>query len=266
MASLTELATRRLGAVLAGTCIVTAAAAGSAGVVIGQHTSGGGSSGNDAGGPGATSATTSQPSPAATVVTVIPSATSVGADNTAAPTGSLPGAPSRVNQFGIPVGYPHTEPGAISACGNYVSAYSDVRNREPSRIAKIFNSIAVPQSAKKLSDQVIAADSKNSTDYGVNSALSPQVNFDIRVAGYTVQSYTTQAASITIWGISSFGVYDSTDVNKAPRAGWGTDSCKVQWYSGDWRIQDAGDGGFGPDITERSSESFNRFIFVGAAS
>jgi hypothetical protein len=227
---------------------------------------GGGHAAQENRGISATPAATSQPSPSATVLTVVPPATSAGADHTAEPAGSLPGAPSRVNEFGIPVGYPHTEAGAISACGNYVSAYSDVRNREPSRIAKIFDTIAVPQSAKKLTDQVIAADKKNSTDYGVSSALSPKVNFDIRVAGYTVQSYTPQAASITVWGISSFGVYDSTDVKTAPRAGWGTDACKVQWYSGDWRIQDAGDGGFGPDITERGSESFTHFLYVGAES
>jgi hypothetical protein len=265
LASLTELATRRLGAVLAGTCIVTAAAAGSAGVVIGQHTSGGGSSGNDAGGPGATSATTSQPSPAATVVTVIPSATSVGADNTAAPTGSLPGAPSRVNQFGIPVGYPHTEPGAISACGNYVSAYMAAGNREPTRIRNVLNSISISGVADKVSKSIIDTDTQTEKNFGIQSINSPEAAFNLRVVGYHTQSFTPAKASVQIWANASVGVYGSS-AELAPQESWGTDVCTVAWTGGDWKLADAGNGPDGPSPTDRASEQFQRFILQGAPS
>lgn len=265
MASLTELATRRLGLFLGGTCLVTAIAAGSAGVAIGQHTSGGGSSGKDDGGTGVPSAT-SQPSPSATVVTVIPSATSAGADNTAAPAGALPGAPSRVNEFGIPVGYPHTEPGAISACGNYVSAYSDVRNREPSRIKAIFSSISLPSVADKFASQIVDIDKKNAGTYAVPSINDPSVNFVSRVLGYKINSASRDTVAIDVWSATSFGIYGSQDPDLQPQTRWGSDACTVQWSNGDWKLSEAGDGPTGPLMTDRPAEDFKQYAFVGGST
>ena len=116
--------------------------------------------------------------------TLVPS---VPADGTPAE-GGFPGAPTRINEFGVPVGYPRTEAGAVSACGNYVSAYSDVRNREPTRIRQLFQSIALPSNAEPLAEQIIAVDERNAQDYSTTSVLSPAVNFNVRVAGYSVDS------------------------------------------------------------------------------
>ncbi len=179
--------------------------------------------------------------------------------------GAFPGAPTRINEFGVPVGYPHTEAGAISACGNYVSAYSDVRNREPTRIRQLFQSISLPSATDSLADEITQIDRKNAQDYGVSSILAPNVNFNVRVAGFMVRSYAGDKASISVWGVSSFGIYGNGNVVTAPRQGWGTDHCELQWSSGDWKISSAGDGPAGPDIVERSSEGYGRFLLLGAA-
>nr|MDT0666108.1 hypothetical protein [Micromonospora sp. DSM 115978] len=175
-----------------------------------------------------------------------------------------PGAPTRINEFGVPVGYPRTEAGAVSACGNYVSAYSDVRNREPSRIRELFQSIALSSNADSLADQIIAVDESNAQQYQTSSVLSPEVNFNVRVAGYSLDSYSDDEAVVTVWGISSFGIYGRSDRETAPRQGWGTDECNVSWQDEDWRIVSAGDGPGGPEIIDRDADNFGRFILLGA--
>jgi hypothetical protein len=178
--------------------------------------------------------------------------------------GAFPGAPTRVNDFGVPVGYPRTEAGAVSACGNYVSAYSDVRNREPTRIRGLFQSISIPEVAGSLADRIVKIDEKNADDYGAASIFAPNVNFNVRVAGYTVRSFSVESAKVAVWGASSFGIYESSNSATIPRQGWGTDECELRWSAGDWKIVNSGDGPLGPSITERSSEAYGRFILVGA--
>ncbi|WP_232425238.1 hypothetical protein [Pseudofrankia inefficax] len=209
---------------------------------------------------------TSQPTPPATAVTVVPSATSDGADNTAEPAGALPGAPSHVNEFGIPVGYPHTEPGAISACGNYVSAYSDVRNREPSRIRAVLGSIATSSASKTISDQIIKADDANAKAAGANSISDPGLNFNLRVVGFSAKDSTANSATVSIWSVGGIGMYSNTDITAAPREVWGSDDCTVTWTNGDWKLSAATDGPDGPAITQRPGEDFRRFFYIGGPS
>jgi hypothetical protein len=178
----------------------------------------------------------------------------------------VPGVPSRINELGIPVGYPHTEAGAISACANYSSAWGDVHNREPSRIKAVFNAIAVPESATRLANKIIENDKEIIKVYGQSSIEAPGLNFNTRSAGYATRSYNENSADITIWGIVGLGLYGSKDPKLAPRQGWGTDYCSLSWNAGDWKVTDASDGPSTPDINERAAEGFHRFILVGAGT
>ncbi|WP_307873794.1 MULTISPECIES: hypothetical protein [unclassified Frankia] len=240
----------------------TAGVSGTLGVFIGREALGH-SSGSQNRESSALPTATSQPTPPATAVTVVPSATSDGADNTAEPAGALPGAPSHVNEFGIPVGYPHTEPGAISACGNYVSAYMTTGNREPTRIRKILNSISTTGVADRLAKAITDTDTQTAKNFSVPSINSPQAAFNLRVVGYHTQTFTTTKASVKIWANSSVGVYDST-TGLNPVESWGTDICTVAWSGGDWKLVDAGNGPDGPAPTDRASEQFQRFVLQGA--
>ncbi len=146
-------ATRRLAGLLAATGVVTMIA----GVLLGRYAF------------PAPDATATQPRGAEPVGRMQPSASSTvvarpsegsgtGTSPPQAPTQTgrqLPGMPTRINEFGIPVGYPHTEAGAISACGNYVAAYVDRRNRDTYQIKKVFNEISITGVAEKLSERII---------------------------------------------------------------------------------------------------------------
>jgi len=261
LATATEWATRRLVLVIVVTAALAAAVALPAGILLGRHS--GSDTDNRSLGASASSASSPTTTPAATVV---PSPTPAGVDHTAEPTGALPGAPSRVNEFGIPVGYPHTEAGAISACGNYVSAYSDVRNREPSRIRLVLKSIATAGATTQVSDRIIKADQENSRSVGANSISDPSLNFNLRVVGFNVKTSSRDVTTISIWAVGGIGVYGNTDGTSGPSEIWGSDDCTVQWKDGDWRLSAAVDGSDGPTITQRPGENFRRFSYIGSPS
>ncbi|MCL9760738.1 hypothetical protein [Frankia sp. AiPa1] len=176
----------------------------------------------------------------------------------------IAGVPTRTNEFGIPVGYPRDQAGAISACANYDRAWGVPANRVPSRIHDMFRSISLPSDADRIANTILEVDKKNAEYLKVNSLQSPSVNWIGRVIGYSVTSYNENTANIRLWGIVGFGVYDSSNPELAPREGWGTDDCQVVWNSGDWKLTDAKDGPWTPAITERTAESFRDFILVGA--
>jgi len=258
LASVTEWATRRLILVIIAAAVVTTAVALPVGILIGRNST----SDDDRQPLGASTPSASLP-PATASVTVVPSPTSDGVDHTAEPAGALPGAPSRVNQFGIPVGYPHSQAGAISACGNYVSAYMASGNREPTRIREILKSISSAGSADKIAKSITDTDAATAKNLGVSSINAPEAAFNLRVVGYRVQSSTATKVAIQIWANASVGIYgDTPDV--APRESWGTDICTVTWTGSDWILSDAGNGPDGPAPTERASEQFQRFVLLGA--
>ncbi|SNQ51395.1 conserved hypothetical protein [Frankia canadensis] len=178
----------------------------------------------------------------------------------------VPGLPMRVNEFKIPVGYPHNEPGAVSACANYVAAYSDASNREPARIREVFKSITTEDSvAERVSQRLVEANNGTAKNFGVSSVNSPNFVLQYRVLGYKVVESKSDEAKIYIWLNANAGVTDGTPETK-PRDFWGTDLCTVQWRGSDWKLFDANDGPDGPDPAEQRSEEFRRFLLIGAGA
>ncbi len=209
------------------------------------------------------------PTPTAFPSALVPAPNASGgadAGASGAEASQVPGVPTRVNEFGIPVGYPRTQAGAVSACANYDAINGKPQNREPTTIRKLYGSVASPEVAKKLSDIIIENDKKSAKNYGVSSMQAPNFAFLGRALGYTLDRYNQNEANVTIWGVLGFGIYGSSDTNLAPREGWGTVTCRVAWTDGDWKLADAGDGPASPAITDRAAEAFKEFILVGAGS
>ncbi|ABD09431.1 hypothetical protein ThrDRAFT_00095 [Frankia casuarinae] len=259
MVSLVEWAARRLIIIIVTTGTVSVIG----GLVIGRYVvPDNGSNGPD------TASVAPQTSPSATppgvTPTLVPSPKPSSQPANTAATTSVPGVPTRINEFGIPVGYPHTEAGAVSACANYDRAYGNPANRTPSRVKDVFKSMALPEEADRLANTVISIDKENAKYFKLNSLQSPAVNWIGRVTGYTVRSYRNDEANITLWGLVGIGLYGNPDPRLAPHEGWGTDNCQVVWSSGDWKLKDASDGPWTPAITERAAESFRDFLLVGA--
>lgn len=177
----------------------------------------------------------------------------------------IAGAPTRVNSLGIPVGYPHTQAGAISACGNYISSIQNLDSRNRSRLDAIFASIGTSKSATALTQKILSSDSQTAKNFGVPSINSPNFTFDLRVVGYKIQKSSRDDVTISVWSTAGVGVLNGSE-DLAPQQIWGTDICTVTWSDQDWRLSNAGDGPNGPSITERAADDINRFAYAGGRS
>nr|WP_239393518.1 hypothetical protein [Frankia sp. CiP3] len=256
-------ATRRLAGLLAATGVVTMIA----GVLLGRYAF------------PAPDATATQPRGAEPVGRMQPSAeasstvvarpsegSGTGTSPPQAPTQTgrqLPGMPTRINEFGIPVGYPHTEAGAISACGNYVSAIQDPSMRSGGGIHLIFKSIALESSIEPLSKKIINSNAEIEKKFSISSINDPKFGFSLRVVGYKTIFNKNDEVAVSIWSTSSIGVYGDNNSGLSPQEKWGTDICKVSWSSEDWKLSEATDGPSTPPITSREAEAIQRFTYIG---
>ncbi|MEX5632076.1 hypothetical protein [Parafrankia sp. FMc2] len=256
--SLTEWAFGRLIIVIVATAAVTAIGAGGIGYVAGRHSS-------DS---GPRTPADSEP---------VPEQSAEAAPETPAvavsPTSEVPvaasdgpvGGPTRVNEFGVPVGYPHTEAGAISACGNYIAVTSVARNREQSRSRDVIMSISDEATAARLSKLLTDIDSETARNFGVPSILAPQFLMNHRVFGYRISDHRENESRIEVLSAIGAGLAEGPP-NLRPSMHWGTDVCTIAWDGSDWKLRDVSGGGEGHAMTERSSESFERFALAGVTS
>lgn len=259
MVSLTEWAFGRLIIVVVTAATVTSIVAGTVGYFAGRNSVDNNSQ----------AATRTKPSPDARIGEPAPSPTAVVPSSTEAATpadDSGPvGAPTRVNEFGVPVGYPHTEAGAISACGNYVAITSVAKNRERSRSHQIIRSISDEETATRLSNLLTEIDTETASNFNVPSVISPQFTLNHRVIGYRVNDHRDSESKIEVLSGIAAGVPEGSP-NLQPSMHWGTDICTVTWDGSDWKLRDVSGGSEGHAMTERSSESFERFTLAGVTS
>ncbi|WP_230204972.1 hypothetical protein [Parafrankia elaeagni] len=254
--SLTEWAFGRLIIVIVATATVTAIGAGGIGYVAGRHSSDSGPRTPADSDPAPEQSAEDPPETPAVAVSPTSEVPVAASDGPV-------GGPTRVNEFGVPVGYPHTEAGAISACGNYFTAYNNVTNRAEDRIRGFFGSISDQTSVETLASGILQVDEENAATLGVTSIQDPQVNFDARPLGYQIQSSSESDATIFVWGAISLGVYDSVDPIRQAQVRWGSEICQVRWQEDDWKLIDADDGPDGPLLHSRNAGEFRDFVMAG---
>ncbi|WP_076829973.1 hypothetical protein [Frankia sp. CcI49] len=257
MVSLAEWAFGRLIVVIVAASTVTAVGVGTVAFFIGRQsvdTS-----------PEASASAEPNPVVPSAQASAAPTAVVPTPDDVPTPTGEAGpvGAPTRVNEFGVPVGYPHTSSGAISACGNYYTAYNNRANRSQEKIREFFSSIADPRSVETLASGILRVDQENAAILGVPSIQDPLVNFDARPLGYQIEASSDSEAKILVWGAISLGVYDSADPVKQAQVRWGSEICQVRWQQDDWKLINADDGPDGPLLHSRSAGDFKEFVVAG---
>ncbi|WP_242666310.1 MULTISPECIES: hypothetical protein [Parafrankia] len=257
--SLAEWAFGRLIVVIVAASTVTAVGVGTVTFFIGRHSV-------DSSPEASVSAGTEPAAPSAQA-SAAPTAVVPTPDDVPTPTGEAGpvGAPTRVNEFGVPVGYPHTKSGAISACGNYVAVTSVAKNREPTRSHDIILSISDENTAARLSNLLSQVDTETAKNFNIPSVLSPQFTLNHRVIGYKITSYGENVSKVEVLSAIAAGVTDGTP-NLQPSMHWGTDLCTINWDGSDWKLRDISGGSEGHAMTERSSESFERFALAGVTS
>lgn len=143
--------------------------------------------------------------------------------------------PAPSTQDGVPVGYAHTQGGAISAAVNFEMArstssyFTDTAARD-----QVLSVIMAPQS---LASEV-TADGQATASVLSNLGLSQGQTSSLMVRsapmGTKVDSYASGLATVEVWMAGVVGVTDHSS-SLTPTASWDTYTYTLTWVNGDWK-------------------------------
>lgn len=135
---------------------------------------------------------------------------------------------------GVPVGYPDTKSGALSAAANYTAAVGGSATLTSSGRAGIVKAIAAPGSADALQSQL------NNSDPALAPLKNDQVQqnpFVLRTVPLAVKatSYNQDAATVQVFALAL-----SASTQSTASSGYATGTVNVVWAEGDWKLQQYG--------------------------
>lgn len=156
------------------------------------------------------------------------------ADDAAAPVAAEadPG-PARVVDE-VPVGYAHTEQGAVLAATNYLSAIGDKRAFSQVWRERAYRAMAAPEAVEELLDSVDASYDRIADDLALNDAAA----YDGSVlavtlpVGYRVDSYQADRATVTVWAA---GWLTRLTGEQLPLRAQ-TSTIELVWTDDDWKL------------------------------
>ena len=138
---------------------------------------------------------------------------------------------------GVPVGYQHSEQGAVAAAANYTTVLSSTLILDPPRRRAAIEALAAPETLgrqQRAFDQAVASLSKG---LGVTdgSALDGTVLLRAVPVGWRLKEYTGDRATVAIWVTSVLGALGTPPDGVPVREAWGTTTVKLRWVDGDWK-------------------------------
>lgn len=137
---------------------------------------------------------------------------------------------------GVPVGYPHTEAGAVQAAVNYQVArsspgyFTDAPTRH-----RIIRAMATSESRETLTHNDDAAMERVLASLGINHGSADTLVARAATMGTKIDSYSDQVATVEVWMAGLIGTTDE----RAPlpvSASWSTYTLTLQWQDGDWKL------------------------------
>jgi hypothetical protein len=185
-----------------------------------------------------------------------PAATGGGQQHASVNGQSGPG-PTRVEN-GVPVGYAHTQEGAVAAATNFVSVVDGPMIVQPDKYRKAIVSLAAPEASSQLQSEgeKTMASLQNVSGLATYAQQGRTIVFRTVPLSYRVESYDESAAQVSIWTEGLLAV----DGVLPPRQTWTTVTTTVKWVDGDWKLirigaYAAGSEGPVPAVTQPSAQA-----------
>jgi hypothetical protein len=181
--------------------------------------------------------------PATSAATATPGATTP--DAAATPQAQAGGAtaggvgPRRV-EHGVPVGYQHSQQGAVAAAANYAKVLSSTLILEQASRRKAIDTLAAPEARGRLQrafDQAVAPLAKG---LGVTAGSADTGTVLLRAVpvGWRMKQYSGDRATVAIWVTSVGGSLGDPPRGMPVREVWGTTTVELRWVDGDWKQLD----------------------------
>ena len=203
------------------------------GLLVGRATT----RGTAAGSPPAVPATTAAAAPSDQAQAAPPAAaatTPQAQAGEAAATGRA--GPSRVVD-GVPVGYQHSEAGAVAAAANYAQVLSSELILDKASRRKAIATLAAPEARarqQRAFDRAVASLTKG---LGVKDGAAADGTVLLRAVpvGWRLEAYTGDRATVAIWVTSVAGSLGGPPGGVPVQEGWGTTTVELRWVGGDWK-------------------------------
>jgi hypothetical protein len=193
----------------------------------------------------ATTRTTAAGPPAAAATTAVTQAQGgVATPGTAATTPQAQAGTAATSQVGprrvvdgVPVGYQHSEQGAVAAAANYAKALSSelILDRRSRRVA--LAALAAPQTLARQQRALDQAVSSLAKGLGVSGASPADGTVLLRAVpvGWRLEEYTRDRATVALWVTSVAGSLNGPSGGVPVQEGWGTTTVRLRWTDGDWK-------------------------------
>jgi hypothetical protein len=138
---------------------------------------------------------------------------------------------------GVPVGYQHSEQGAVAAAANYARVLSSTLILDQARRRAAIETLAAPQTLDRQQrawDQAAASLTKG---LGVKDGSAKQATVLLRAVpvGWRLKEYTGDRATVAIWVTSVLGALGGSPGGVPVREAWGTTTVELRWVDGDWK-------------------------------
>jgi hypothetical protein len=203
------------------------------GLLVGRATTGGTAAGPPAAAPATSAAGARAPGATTPDAAATPQAQVGGA--------TAEGAGPRRFEHGVPVGYQHSEQGAVAAAANYVKVLSSTLVLDQASRRKAVDTIAAPEARGRLQrafDRDIGLLAKGLGVTG-GSADAGTVLLRAVPVGWRVEKYSGDRATVAIWITSVGGSLGDPPRGMPVREVWGTTTVQLRWVDGDWKQLDS---------------------------
>jgi hypothetical protein len=149
---------------------------------------------------------------------------------------SGPGPTHVVN--GVPVGYAHTEAGAVAAATNYLMVIGGPLDTQPDKYRAAIRTLSAPEARQKqLSDaEKTLTGIQDATGLATYRSQGRAVAERAVPLAYHVDSDNGDTVHVSIWAES----FTAVDGVLPMRETWTTSRVTVEWTGGDWRLSDLG--------------------------
>jgi len=132
----------------------------------------------------------------------------------------------------VPVGYAHTEQGAVSAATNYLGALASATTTDASRRHQMIAALAAAQSVASLQRQYDWASGQVRRDLHLDQPTGVQAVVRLIPVGWQVVRYADDTAEVVVFGTGLYGC----SVGVPVRETWGVNRVTLAWQAGDWKL------------------------------
>lgn len=148
---------------------------------------------------------------------------------------SSTGAAAPSTEDGVPVGYAHTQSGAVSAAVNFEMARSTAAYFTDSAAREaVLSVIMAPQSLASEITTDGQATASVLSNLGLSQGQTSSLLVRSAPMGTKVDSYADNLATVEVWMAGVVGVTDNSS-SLTPTASWDTYTYTLTWVNGDWK-------------------------------